>query len=93
MGKGPFSPLIGVFCPYIDDTPPLTKVKPDCPDDAKRVLIAGRNSGLEALLQYFGHHRVPIAPDGKLLPTATVAHLQIDSNERQFLDGQIEEMR
>jgi phosphohistidine phosphatase len=51
----------------------------DCPNDAKRVLIAGHNPGLETLLQYLCHHRVPIPPDGKLLPTAAVAHLQIDS--------------
>jgi phosphohistidine phosphatase len=51
----------------------------DCPNDAKRVLIAGHNPGLETLLQNLCHHRVPIPADGKLLPTAAVAHLQIDS--------------
>jgi phosphohistidine phosphatase len=60
-------------------TASLVSVLTDCPNDAKRVLIAGHNPGLENLLQALCHHRVPIPPDGKLLPTAAVAHLQIDS--------------
>jgi phosphohistidine phosphatase len=60
-------------------TTSIVSVLMDCPNDAKRVLIAGHNPGLETLLQYLCHHRVPIPPDGKLLPTAAVAHLQIDS--------------
>jgi len=60
-------------------TASLVGVLTDCSNDAKRVLIAGHNPGLEALLQYLCHHQVTIPPDGKLLPTAAVAHLQIDS--------------
>jgi len=60
-------------------TASIVSVLMDCPNDARRVLIAGHNPGLETLLQYLCHHRVPIPPDGKLLPTAAVAHLQIDS--------------
>ena len=61
-------------------TDSLVSVLTDCPNDARRVLIAGHNPGLETLLQTLCHHRVPIPPDGKLLPTAAVAHLQIDSD-------------
>jgi phosphohistidine phosphatase len=60
-------------------TASLVSVLSDCPNDASRVLIAGHNPGLETLLQYLCHHRVPMPVDGKLLPTAAVAHLQIDS--------------
>jgi len=60
-------------------TASIVSVLTDCPNDARRVLIAGHNPGLETLLQFLCHHRVPIPPDGKLLPTAAVAHLQIDS--------------
>ena len=60
-------------------TASIVSVLMDCPNDARRVLIAGHNPGLETLLQFLCHHRVPIPPDGKLLPTAAVAHLQIDS--------------
>jgi phosphohistidine phosphatase len=57
----------------------LVAVLRDCPIGARRVLIAGHNPGLETLLQYLCHHVVPIPADGKLLPTATVAHLLIES--------------
>ncbi len=60
-------------------TTSLVSVLTDCPNDTRRVLIAGHNPGLETLLQYLCHHRVSIPADGKLLPTAAVAHLQIDS--------------
>jgi len=61
-------------------TASLVSVLTDCPNDARRVMIAGHNPGLETLLQRLCHHRVPIPPDGKLLPTAAVALLQIDSD-------------
>ena len=60
-------------------TASLVSVLTDCPDDAGRVLIAGHNPGLENLLQYLCHQRVLMPADGKLLPTAAVAHLRIDS--------------
>ena len=61
-------------------TASLVSVLQDCPNDARRVMIAGHNPGLETLLQRLCHHRVTIPPDGKLLPTAAVALLQIDSD-------------
>jgi phosphohistidine phosphatase len=72
-------------------TASLVSVLTDCPDDARRVLIAGHNPGLETLLQHLCHHRVPIPADGKLLPTAAVAHLQIDS-EWSNLDGGVAQL-
>jgi phosphohistidine phosphatase len=60
-------------------TASLVSVLTDCPNDARRVLIAGHNPGLESLLQFLCHDRVLIPANGKLLPTAAVAHLQIDS--------------
>jgi len=60
-------------------TASLVDVLTDCPNESRCVLIAGHNPGLETLLQYLCHHRVPFPADGKLLPTAAVAHLQIDS--------------
>ena len=69
-------------------TASIVNVLMDCPNDARRVLIAGHNPGLETLLQYLCHHRIPIPPDGKLLPTAAVAYLQIDS-EWSNLDSDV----
>jgi phosphohistidine phosphatase len=57
----------------------LIEVLRECPADAGRVLIAGHNPGLESLLETLCSHQVPIPADGKLLPTAAVAHLEIQS--------------
>jgi len=58
----------------------LLDVLNDCPDDARRVLIAGHNPGLEILLQNLCDHEVPMPDDYKLMPTAAVAHLEILSD-------------
>lgn len=47
-----------------------------CPASAMRVLMVGHNPGLEQLLlRLCANMQIP--PDGKLLPTATLAHLRI----------------
>lgn len=58
----------------------LLDVLNDCPDDARRVLIAGHNPGLEILLQNLCDHQIPMPDDYKLMPTAAVAHLEILSD-------------
>jgi phosphohistidine phosphatase len=55
----------------------LVNVLEECPHNAERVLIAGHNPGLEYLLLYLCGRNVPLPGDGKLLPTAAVAHLEI----------------
>jgi len=57
----------------------LVSVLEDCPHNAERVLIAGHNPGLEYLLLYLCGRDAPLPDDGKLLPTAAVAHLEITS--------------
>ncbi len=68
-------------------TASLVDVLKECPGDAKRVLIAGHNPGLETLLQYLSKHRIPFPHDGKYLPTAAVAHLEIFSDWDQLDSG------
>jgi len=60
-------------------TASLVSVLRQSPPDARRVLIAGHNPGLEALLEHLCEQRVPYPADGKLMPTAAVAHLQIST--------------
>ena len=55
----------------------LLSVLNESPGGARRVLIAGHNPGLEVLLENLCRERVPMPADGKLLPTAAVAHLEI----------------
>ena len=56
----------------------LIEVLRDSPAEARRVLIAGHNPGLEDLLESLCAERIPSADDGKLMPTAAVARLRID---------------
>lgn len=67
-------------------TSALISVLRGSPADATRVMIAGHNPGLEGLLEHLCAQPVPYPADGKLLPTAAVAHLQINGSWDQ-LDG------
>ena len=58
-------------------TSSLMSVLRESPPDAHRVLIAGHNPGLEGLLEHLCEQRVPYSSDGKMLPTAALAHLLI----------------
>ncbi len=69
---------------YQADVSALLQVLADCPKNATRILLIGHNPGLEELLMYLVNS-VPLANDGKLLATATLARLSIP-DELQQLD-------
>ena len=54
----------------------LLHVLSKLPDKHKRVMLVGHNPGLEDLLLYLVK-KVNVPDDGKLLPTATVAHIEL----------------
>lgn len=56
----------------------LIYVLRESPADARRVLIAGHNPGLEDLVRSLGGRDVQVPPDGKLMPTAALARLETD---------------
>lgn len=56
----------------------LIEVLRESPADARRVLIAGHNPGLEDLLESLCAERLPAPDDGKMMPTAALARLQLD---------------
>jgi phosphohistidine phosphatase len=58
-------------------TSSLVNVLRECPAGAGRVMIAGHNPGLESLLVHLSEQPVPVPADGKLMPTAAVAHLEV----------------
>jgi phosphohistidine phosphatase len=60
-------------------TSDLVGVLRECPPDAGRVIIAGHNPGLESLVVHLSKQAVPVPADGKLMPTAAVAHLEIQT--------------
>jgi phosphohistidine phosphatase len=61
---------------YLADVPTLLDVLAGCPATARRVLLIGHNPGLEELLAFLVAPLAP-PPDGKRLPTATVARLDL----------------
>lgn len=59
----------------------------ECPHQARRVLIVGHNPGLEHLLQDLLSDPISAAEDGKILPTATLAHLTLGQYWSQTSSG------
>lgn len=55
----------------------------ECPPQAQRVMLVGHNPGLEYLLENLVQHSLPEQDDGKILPTATVAHLTLSEHWSQ----------
>jgi phosphohistidine phosphatase len=53
----------------------LLTVLGEVPEDGRRIMLVGHNPGLEELLMYLAGDNVEYSVDGKLLPTATLAHL------------------
>ena len=60
-------------------TSSLVQVLRECPVSANCIMIAGHNPGLESLLEALCNHHIPFPDDGKLMPTAAIAHLEIHS--------------
>ena len=58
-----------------------------CASDAHRTMLVGHNPGLEYLLDHLAGG-VPIPGDGKLLPTAALARLDLPDDWRRLERGQ-----
>ncbi|MDX1698292.1 MAG: histidine phosphatase family protein, partial [Thiohalobacterales bacterium] len=65
----------------------LLEVLAGCPDSARRVLLVGHNPGLEDLLTWLAGEAVEVPPDGKLLPTATLARLTLPGAWNELAPG------
>ena len=62
---------------YLATPEELLYVLEDCPKQAKRVMLVGHNPGLEELLYYLVNGAMTIPEDGKIMPTATLAILEM----------------
>lgn len=62
---------------YLATPEELLFVLEDCPREARRVMLVGHNPGLEELLYYLVDGRLAIPEDGKIMPTATTAVLDM----------------
>jgi len=63
---------------YLPAAVDLLDVLRTCPATAQRVMLVGHNPSLEDLLTRLVSDAVVIPDDGKLLPTATLARLELD---------------
>ena len=72
---------------YAAGVPDLLGVLARCPADAATVMIVGHNPGLEELVRHLAGEDLDIPEDGKLLPTATVARLEMPDDWRGLAPG------
>lgn len=72
---------------YEAGVPQLLRVLAQCPPDKTRVMIVGHNPGCEDLVHYLaeGHEEFP--PDGKLMPTAALARLEMPDQWSKLESG------
>jgi len=72
---------------YEADVPTLLEVLGQCPSDKQRVMIVGHNPGFEDLVDYLGGDAVELPPDGKLMPTAALARIEMPENWQRLERG------
>jgi len=72
---------------YLATPEDLLYVLEDCPREAKRVMMVGHNPGLEDLLYYLVNGRLTIPEDGKIMPTATLAILDMPEDWAKIETG------
>ncbi|SDX72744.1 phosphohistidine phosphatase [Allochromatium warmingii] len=65
----------------------LLAVLARCPHEATTVLLVGHNPGLEELILHLVGDELERPADGKLLPTATVARLEMPDDWRELSPG------
>ncbi|ATJ84350.1 SixA phosphatase family protein [Halomonas beimenensis] len=56
----------------------LARVVARCPDVTSRLMVVGHNPGLEDFLTWLLPEPPPVPEDGKLLPTAALARVELD---------------
>ena len=69
---------------YLPSTDELLEVLRACPETAQRVMLVGHNPSLEDLLTRLVNDAIVIPDDGKLLPTATVARLEVQCDTKSI---------
>lgn len=65
----------------------LLLVLGELPRSARRVLVVGHNPSLEDLVLHLGGDDVEIPKDGKILPTATLAHFRMPGDWGSLVPG------
>lgn len=73
-----------IYAARVED---LLQVLAEAPNDSARVLLVGHNPGLEALAEFLEGERIPLPNDGKLIPTATLARIEMPDDWRKLKGG------
>jgi phosphohistidine phosphatase len=68
----------------------LLGVLAECPAESRRVMLVGHNPAFEELVAFLGGAAAVTPPDGKLMPTATVAHLRMPDDWGELAYGAAE---
>ena len=72
---------------YLATAEELLHVLADCPQQAQRVMLVGHNPGMEDLLYLLVNGNITIPDDGKIMPTATLAVLQMPDDWQKLDSG------
>ncbi len=72
---------------YLATPEELLYVLEDCPEQARCVMLVGHNPGLEELLYYLVNGTMTIPNDGKIMPTAALAILEMPDTWLQLQSG------
>ena len=72
---------------YLAQRQDLMTVLQEIPPTVGRVMLVGHNPGLESLLEFLADDPIDWPEDGKLLPTATLARLQISKGWGRLQQG------
>ena len=72
---------------YAADVSDLLHLLKRCPPDARTLLLVGHNPGLEELVMYLVGDDLDTPLDGKLLPTAALARLEIPGDWNALARG------
>ncbi len=72
---------------YAAEVSALLDVLAECQTKPRVVMLVGHNPGMEELMRYLLGDRVETPPDGKLLPTATLARLEMPQDWHHLETG------
>lgn len=65
---------------YLADLSTLMQTVNSLPAESVSAMLVGHNPGLDQLVAYLAGNELPIAPDGKVMATATLAQLQLEGD-------------
>lgn len=65
---------------YLASTAVLLEIIRETDDSRKTIMLVGHNPGLENLSQKLSKKQLPLDPDGSLMTTANIIHLQLNES-------------